>query len=76
MNIDYKKTPGIKLEKIKFEKEEFEPIISVITPYYNGQKYITETANCILNQTFPFWEWVIIDDGSPDKEALEKLKEI
>ena len=29
-----------------------------------------------LYHTFPYWEWVIVDDGSPDKEAQEKLKEI
>lgn len=76
MNIDYTKTPGRKLEKIKFESEEFEPIISIITPYYNSQKYIEETANCILNQTFPFWEWIIVNDGSTDKDAVSALEKI
>ena len=76
MNIDYTKMPGIKLEKIEFESQQFEPIISVVTAYYNSQNYIEQTAYSILNQTFPFWEWVIVDDGSTEKEALDKLKEI
>ena len=77
LKIDYKQYPGKELKKIEFEIDNNQkPIISIITPYYNSQKYIEETANSILNQTFPYWEWVIIDDGSPDEEAKQKLKEI
>lgn len=56
--------------------ENFEPVISVITAYYNGKKYIDKTVNAILNQTYPYFEWIIVDDGSTDKESLEKLEEI
>ena len=52
MNIDYSKMPGRKLEKIEFANQNFEPIISIVTAYYNSQKYIEQTANCILNQTY------------------------
>ena len=77
LKIDYKQYPGKELKQIDFEIDNNqEPIISIITPYYNSQKYIEETANSILNQTFPYWEWVIIDDGSPEEEAKKKLKEI
>ena len=77
LKIDYKQYPGKKLNKIEFDIDNNQkPIISIITPYYNSQKYIQETANSILNQTFPYWEWIIIDDGSQEKEAKEKLKEI
>lgn len=77
LKIDYNLNPGRKLEKINFEiDEKQDAIISIITPYYNSQKYIEETANCIFNQTFPYWEWIIIDDESPDEEARNKLKEI
>ena len=69
--------PGRKLEKIEFiENDISKPIISIITPYYNGEKYIEETANSVLNQTFPYFEWIIVDDDSPNKEAKEKLEEI
>jgi len=60
----------------KLVEENFEPVISVITAYYNGKKYIDETVNAILNQTYPYFEWLIVDDGSTDKESLEKLEEI
>ncbi|MBR0426637.1 MAG: glycosyltransferase [Clostridia bacterium] len=51
------------------------PIISIVTPYYNGQDYIDETARSVFNQTFTNFEWIIVDDGST-KEGKEKLKEI
>jgi len=76
VNINYSKTPGRKLEKIEFCNENFDPIVSIITAYYNSHKYIEQTANCVLNQTFPFWEWIIVDDGSSKTEAVEKLEEI
>jgi len=76
MKLDYSKMPGTKLDKIEFEEKKYEPIISIITPYYNSQKYIEQTANSILNQTFPFWEWIIIDDQSTETEAITKLEEI
>ena len=60
----------------KLVEENFEPVISVITAYYNGKKYIDETVNAILNQTYPYFEWLIVDDGSTDQESLEKLEEI
>ena len=52
-----------------------EPVISIITPYYNGQDYIEETAKSVLSQTFQNFEWIIIDDGS-NTEGLKKLEEI
>lgn len=76
MNIDYSKMPGRKLEKIEFENQDLEPVVSIVTAYYNSQKYIEQTANSILNQTFPAWEWIIVNDGSTEKAAIEKLNEI
>lgn len=49
--------------------------ISIITPYYNCHEYIEETAKSVLNQTFPFFEWIIVDDNS-STESKEKLKQI
>ena len=56
MKINYKLMPGKQKNKIEFEENiEKKPIVSIITPYYNGEKYIDQTANSILNQTFPFF---------------------
>ncbi|MEG2348015.1 MAG: glycosyltransferase [Clostridia bacterium] len=60
-------------------KDNIIPLISIITPYYNASKYIMQTATSILNQTFKHFEWIIINDGSTDKdteEVLENLKKL
>ena len=53
-----------------------EPVITIVTPYYNGGKYIKETAKAILNQTYPYFEWIIVDDGSKDEESLKELAKL
>ena len=41
-------------------------LISIVTPMYNGEKYVEETIQSVLKQTYPNWEMVIVDDGSKD----------
>ncbi|MFC4025018.1 glycosyltransferase family 2 protein [Oceanobacillus longus] len=45
---------------------EHNPLISVITPSYNAEKFIGNTIESVLNQTYPTWEMVIVDDRSTD----------
>lgn len=42
------------------------PLISIITPMYNAEKYIRETIDSVLAQAYPHWEMIIVDDGSTD----------
>ena len=43
------------------------PVISVIMPVYNGEKYLCEALNNILNQSFGDFELIIVDDSSHDR---------
>lgn len=42
------------------------PRITIIIPTYNGRKYIGETIESVMNQTWKDWELIILDDGSDD----------
>lgn len=43
------------------------PKVSVLMPAYNAAKYIEESIDSVLNQTFTDFEFIIIDDCSTDK---------
>lgn len=51
------------------------PLISVILPAYNAEKYIEQAINSIINQTYKNWELLIADDASTDKtkEIIDAL---
>jgi len=42
------------------------PKISVIMSVYNGERYLREAIDSILNQTFADFEFIIVNDGSKD----------
>lgn len=72
--FDYSKQPGQK--KIETELQTVTPLMTIITPYYNAAKYFEQTYNCVINQTFIWYEWIIVDDGSTkisDVDFLENL---
>lgn len=50
-----------------------EPLVSVIMAAYNSEKYISESIESILNQTYKNIEFIIVNDGSSDK-SLEIIK--
>ena len=75
MKFDFSKEPG-KEEKNRYEYSNYEPLMSIIMPFYNEVTYLDQTINSILNQTFPNFELLIIDDGSTNETAIKKLQEI
>lgn len=50
------------------------PVVTVVTPYFNAGPEFAATARCVLNQSLRRIEWIIVNDGSTDPEALERLR--
>jgi teichuronic acid biosynthesis glycosyltransferase TuaG len=49
--------------------------VSIITPLYNAEAWIEETAQSIFNQTYQNWEWIIVNDCSKDN-SLEVVQNL
>ena len=75
MQFDFQQQPGLRRWNRDVVKNA-RPLVSIITPYYNGGKYIQQTCNCVLDQTFPFFEWIIVNDGSTEEEDVRLLDAI
>ena len=45
------------------------PTVSIILSVYNGERYLRQAMDSILNQTFTDFEFIIVDDGSTDETA-------
>ncbi len=44
-------------------------LVSIITPVYRCEKLISNTIECVLKQTYEYWEMILVDDCSPDNAA-------
>ena len=49
--------------------------LSIVTSFYNSEKYIDQQSSSILNQSYDNWEWIVADDFSSD-ETKKKLLEL
>lgn len=51
-----------------------EGLVSIVTPLYNGERYVAQTVDSVLSQTYVNWELIIVDDCSTDL-SLEIVKQ-
>jgi glycosyltransferase involved in cell wall biosynthesis len=53
-------------------------LVSIVTPMYNNETVIKETIQSVINQTYRYWELLLIDDCSSDHtvELVEQLVEL
>lgn len=51
-----------------------ENLVSIITPLYNGERFVAQTIESVLAQTYPYWEMLIINDGSTDNSGQIALQ--
>ena len=46
-----------------------DPLVSVILPLFNGERFLEDAVNSVRNQTYLHWELIAVDDGSADGSA-------
>ena len=51
---------------MQYYKKKNTPLVSVILPNYNNEKYLDKSINSVITQTYNNWELIIIDDASSD----------
>lgn len=56
-------------KELCLEKKVEGPLLSIVIPLYNHEKFIAEAIESVINQTYQSWELIIIDDGSKDKSV-------
>ncbi len=64
MRFDFSLEPGRASRRRYAMPPGQPPQISVITPFYNAWAQLGQTRDSLLNQTFPWFEWIVVDDGS------------
>jgi len=47
-----------------------EGLVSIITPMYNGERFIAQTMDSVLAQSYKDWEMIVVDDGSKDAGSV------
>lgn len=53
----------------KIEVYKMKPLISIIIPVYNTEKYIRRCIDSVIAQSYKEWELILVDDGSTDKSG-------
>lgn len=75
MEFDFKQQPGRTRNNTGYVyNQSVKPLVTIVTAYYNAGKYFEQTFNSVMNQTFPWFEWIIVNDGSANEEDINILE--
>src|SRR5277367_588900 len=58
---------------LKRGREHFEPLVSIVMPVYNGANYLGDAIDSALRQTYARFEIIVVNDGSDDNGATERV---
>lgn len=53
---------------------ESQPLVSILTPVYNGAPHLAECIESVLRQTYTNWDYMIVNNGSTDESLAIALK--
>ncbi len=71
-DFDFTKQPGRKRVRT-YSPDPRDALVSIMTPFHNAGRYFEQTFNSVMNQTFPWFEWIIVDDGSSRQADVDLL---
>ncbi|MEO8368872.1 MAG: glycosyltransferase [Candidatus Solibacter sp.] len=54
---------------LRLQQGDAEPLVSVVLPVYNGERFVSQTIESALRQTYRNLEIIVVDDGSTDQTA-------
>jgi O-antigen biosynthesis protein len=65
------------LQRKESRSSSTKPLLSVLTPVYNTPaRFLQECVESLLFQSYPYWEMVLVDDGSTLPETVSLLKKL
>ena len=76
MGIIRRDEPGASLYDRGVNTDNGGPLVSIISAFYNAAAHLEQTFRCVVNQTFPWFEWIIVNDGSTDAGQVDFLYQI